>query len=92
MGETPFALNFRTEVVIPMEISISSFKIQHCDISSNRDELRINLDLLEGLREEASIRIAVQQRKAAYYFDQKVKPRPLSMGDWVLQNLKATGK
>ena len=60
MDETPFALTFETEAVIPVEISMPSFRIQHYDLGSNRDELRVNLDLLKGLREEAYVRIAVQ--------------------------------
>ena len=67
-------------------------KVQCCEPGKNEEELKINLDLLEGLREEASIRIAAQQRRAARYFDAKIKPRPLKVGDWVLRHLSTTGR
>ena len=48
-------------------------------MARNKEELRINLDLLEGLREDASIRIAEQKRRATRYFNMKVKPRSLKI-------------
>ena len=56
-----------------------SFRIQHCDLGSNRDELRINLDLLEGLRDEASVRI-VAQKKCSPLFQQKSQAEAIECG------------
>ena len=50
------------------------------------------MDLLEGLREKASIRMVAQQRKAAQYFNLKVRLHSIQTRDWVLRNLNAARK
>ena len=60
MGETHFTLIFGTEAVILVEIGMPSLRIQYRDLNNNVDKLRVNLNLLERLKEEASIRAATQ--------------------------------
>ncbi|XP_027183804.1 uncharacterized protein LOC113782091 [Coffea eugenioides] len=56
--ETPFVLTYGAEAVIPAEIGVPSNRVQNFIAQDNEDELRLNLDLLEGRREEAAIRMA----------------------------------
>ena len=57
-GETPFNLTFGTEVVIPVEVGLTTFKAITFDESRNDEELKVNLDLLDELREKACTRMA----------------------------------
>ena len=51
--------------------------------------MRVNLDLLEEIREEAVIKTAARQRVVAQYFNQRVKPKVFEDGDLVLRNCRA---
>ncbi|OAY48321.2 hypothetical protein MANES_06G124050v8 [Manihot esculenta] len=45
--ETPFALAFGTEAVVPVELQIPTHRVQFANESTNDDKLRSNLDALE---------------------------------------------
>ncbi|GKF38562.1 reverse transcriptase domain-containing protein, partial [Tanacetum coccineum] len=56
--DTPFSLTYGTEVVIPAEIRMPTYRTVVVDVVHNNEELRLNLDLLEERRKRASIREA----------------------------------
>ena len=58
MGEMPFKLAFGIEVVILVEVGLSSLRRAHYDEGSNNDELRLDLDCLPKVRDEANLRMA----------------------------------
>ncbi|XP_077215527.1 uncharacterized protein LOC143850108 [Tasmannia lanceolata] len=62
-GESPFNLSFETEAVIPVDIGIPSPRIVNFNEQLNVDGLRVNLDLLEEVREESRIRAAAYKQK-----------------------------
>jgi hypothetical protein len=45
------------------------------------------LDLLQERREDARAACAAYQRRVAKYYDKKVRPRELQVGDWVLRKV-----
>ena len=53
-GETPFNLTYSTEVVIPVEVGITSLRRKFFDEQSNDDQLKLNLDCLDEVRDQAS--------------------------------------
>ena len=57
-GETPFALAFGTEVVIPAETTFTSPRVQLYSTEHNANMLQQKLDELEGIRDVAQIRNA----------------------------------
>ena len=57
-GESPFKLAFGTEVVIPAEVGVSSLRRAHYDKGTNNDELRLSLDCLAKVRDEATLSMA----------------------------------
>ena len=61
--ETPFKLAFGTEAVIPAKIGDSSLRQAHFDEGTNNDELRLSLDCLAGVKDEAALRMARYQQK-----------------------------
>ena len=45
-GETPFRLAYKSEVVIPVEIELTSFRVENRDESKNDKAMRLQLDLM----------------------------------------------
>ncbi|XP_071916252.1 uncharacterized protein [Coffea arabica] len=83
--ETPFALTYGAEAVIPAEIGAPSNRVQNFIARDNEDELRLNLDLLEGRREEAAIRMAKYKGLIARHYNARVGPLSFKPGDLVLR-------
>ncbi|GAV80375.1 hypothetical protein CFOL_v3_23836, partial [Cephalotus follicularis] len=44
------------------------------------------LDLVEELRDKATIKVAAFQQRVSRYYNKRVNPRPLKEGDLVLRN------
>nr|XP_009762885.1 PREDICTED: uncharacterized protein LOC104214860 [Nicotiana sylvestris] len=62
-GETPFSLVYGAEALIPVEIGEPSTRFMQATEESNSEEMRVNLDLLEGRREAALIRMTTQKKE-----------------------------
>ena len=84
---TPFKLAFGTEVVILAEVGISNLRQAHYDKGTNNDVLKLNLDCLAEIRDEAALRIARYQQKMEKYHNQRVKLRRFNPDDMVLQRV-----
>ena len=57
IGETPFRLTYSTEAVIPIEVGITSIRREMFHKESNNDQLKVNLDCLDEVRDGASNRM-----------------------------------
>ena len=90
--ETPFKLTFGTEAVIPVEIGLTTLRTTFHKEEENERQLRLNLDLLDEIREKAAQRIALYQEKMARYYNTKVKLRRFEVGDWVLRKVTQVTK
>jgi hypothetical protein len=86
-GETPFALTYGMEAVIPVEVGSPSFRVAHYNPGLNKEGMNLRLDLLQERREDARAACAAYQRRVAKYYDKKVRPRELQVGDWVLRKV-----
>ena len=53
-GEMPFRLTYGTEAVIPIKVGVNSMKREAFNEDNNNDQLRVNLDYLDEVRDEAS--------------------------------------
>ncbi|XP_071933159.1 uncharacterized protein [Coffea arabica] len=84
-NETPFALTYGAEAVIPAEIGVPSGRVQNFITQDNEDELRLNLDLLEQRREEAVMRMAKYNGHVARYYNATVRHLSFKPGDLVLR-------
>ena len=91
-GETPFNLTFETEVVILVEVGLTTFKATTFDESRNDEELKVNLDLLDELREKACTRMARYWNQVVGYYNSKVKARKFEEGDLVLRKVSQATK
>ena len=88
--DTPFNLTFGADAVIPVEIDINSIRVSHYNQEQNETNLRVNLDLLEEIRENAVTKAAARQRVVAQYYNQKVKPKVFEEEDLVLRHCRAS--
>ena len=49
-GETPFKLAYGSDVVIPVEVNLTSYRVAHYNNEENEKQLRLSLDLIEKVR------------------------------------------
>ncbi|RDY10120.1 Tf2-9, partial [Mucuna pruriens] len=89
-NETPFHLTFGTEAMIPVEIGEPSPKTALFKPSRNEEELRVNLDLIQEVREVAHIKEYAVKARAARKYNQRVIPRNFEAGDLVLKKVTMT--
>ena len=84
-GETSFRLTYGTEAVIPVEVGVTSIRRGTFSEGLNDDELRLNLDFLDEVRDNASSKMTKYQKKMAEYYNKRVKLRRLDIRDLVLR-------
>ena len=66
-GETPFRLTYGTEVVILVEVGVTSTRRAAFSEEGNDEKLRLNLDCLDEVRDKASSRMMKCQQKMAEF-------------------------
>ena len=88
--DTPFNLAFGSDAVISVEIGINSLPVIYFDSEQNKANLLANLDLLEEIKEEASVKAAAKQRRVAQYYNKQVKIKAFEKEDLVLRNCRAS--
>ncbi|GKB56603.1 reverse transcriptase domain-containing protein [Tanacetum coccineum] len=66
-GDTPFSLVYGMEAVILAKIGMPTIRTAEVNITTNNDERRIDLDILEERREQAAIR----EEKASHAEEQE---------------------
>nr|GFB97398.1 hypothetical protein [Tanacetum cinerariifolium] len=76
--------------VIPVEIRMPTYRIAVVDVVCNDEELRLNLDLLKGLRECATIREAKAKFKMTKYNNARVRGVTFRPGDFVYHSNDAS--
>ena len=75
-----------------MEVGVTSTRRTAFSEEENEDKLRLNLDCLDEVRDEASCRMKKYQRKMAEYYNKRVKLRQLDIGDLVLRKVTTATK
>nr|GEV04472.1 hypothetical protein [Tanacetum cinerariifolium] len=89
-GDTPFALAYGTEDVIPPEIRMPMYRTAVVDVIHNNEELQLNLDLLEERRECAAIREAKANLKMTKYYNTRVRGVTFRPEDFVYRSNEAS--
>jgi hypothetical protein len=89
-GHTPYSLTYGSEVVIPAEIGIPTYRTTHISEESNDEELMVNLTLADERRCIASINEAICKKKMEGYYNQRVRSVTFRPGDLVLQHNEAS--
>ena len=60
-GETPFRLTYGIEAVIPIKMGITNIKREMFHEESNNDQLKVNLNCLDEVRDRAFNRMTKYQ-------------------------------
>ena len=87
--ETPFALAFGVEAVIPLEVGMPTTRTTEFEIETNEETLRKDLDLLEEKRDLVMVCLASYQQKMKREHDKNIRPRTFRVGDLVLRKVMA---
>uniref|UniRef100_A0A2N9FSF3 Uncharacterized protein n=1 Tax=Fagus sylvatica TaxID=28930 RepID=A0A2N9FSF3_FAGSY len=88
-GETPFALAYGVEAVIPLEVGLPTTRTTEFDVEENESSLRMDLNLVEERRDMATIRLASYQHQMKRGYDKNIRPRSFQVGDLVLRKVVA---
>ena len=86
-SRNPIRSSLCIEAVAPVEIGLKSPRIELASVEHNKEDLSLNLDLLDEKRDQVHKRTEDYQRKTTRYYDLKVKPRSYKPGDLVLKKL-----
>ncbi|XP_063942737.1 uncharacterized protein LOC135150384 [Daucus carota subsp. sativus] len=90
-GATPFQLAYGAEAVVPLEITHTSPRVQQYEPEANEEGMRLALDMIDEVRDEANARVVESQKRASYYYNLRVKERFFRKGDLVLRKAEASG-
>jgi len=83
--ETPFSLVYGSDAMILVEIQENSPCFQNFVVEESNEERKVNLDLLDKVREEARIKVEALKRRVEYKYNSKLRPRQFQVADLVLQ-------
>ena len=79
IGETPFKLAYGSDVVIPMEIGLTNYRVAHYNNEENEKQLRLSLDLIDKVRMDVEQRVAHYKNLMSKHHDALVKPRQFNI-------------
>ena len=91
-GETPFKLAYGSEAVIPAKVHMANHRVMKYQDKDNKEQLCLNLDLIDKVRIDAEQRIARYKNLMAWQYDAMVKPRRFNIGDLVLKRVSLATK
>ena len=60
-GETPFRLTYGTKAVIPVEVGITNIRGEMFHEENNDNQLQVNLDCLDEVRDKTSDKMTKHQ-------------------------------
>jgi hypothetical protein len=88
-GETPFALAFGVEAIIPLEVEMPTTRTTEFEVETNEKTLWKDLDLLEEKRDLAVVRLASYQQRMKREHDKNIRLRIFRVGELVLRKVMA---
>ena len=77
-------MTFEIEAVIPVEIRLTTFLTVIYDNHQNEEQIHLNLDLVDEIREQAEERMKRYKDKTVRHHNTKVKARQFEVGDLIL--------
>jgi len=71
--------------MIPVEIQENSPRFQNFVAEESNEERKVNLDLLDEVREKARIKDEALKRRVEYKYNSKLRPRQFQVTDLVMR-------
>ena len=90
--ETLFRLAYGSDVVIPVEVGLPSYRIGNYDKSRNDEAMNLQLDLVDEVKATTKQRLAWYQNLMAKHYNSKVKHKDFQVRDLVLRKVMGTTK
>lgn len=78
---------FSMEAVISIEVGLPTRRTKDFDVAVNTEATTKELDLTEGRRDLARIKIAKYQQELERGYNRSVRPRSFKIGDWVMRKV-----
>ena len=91
-GETLFRLTYGADAVIPVEVGLTSYRLQNYMEDKNEAAMRLQLDLMDEDRATAEQRLARYQDLMSKHYNAKVRHRDFQIGDLVLRKVMGAAK
>ena len=85
--ETPFKLAYGSEAVIPVEVHMANHRVMKYQDEDNKEQLSLNLDLINEVRMNAEQRAARYKNLMAKQYDAMVKFKRFNIRDLVLKRV-----
>ncbi|XP_074361105.1 uncharacterized protein LOC141701322 [Apium graveolens] len=89
-GETPFKLAYGTEAMLPIEVRSPSHRAINFDEPANEEGLRINIELIDEVRDQAVARMEKYKEKTKENFSKKSRVKNFQVGDPVHRDTEAS--
>ncbi|XP_068500511.1 uncharacterized protein [Phaseolus vulgaris] len=83
--KTPFNLVYGSDAMIPVEIQESSPRFQSFVAEESNEERKVNLDLLDEVREEVRIKVEALKRRVEHKHSSKLRLRQFQVADLVMR-------
>jgi len=83
--ETPFSMVHDSDAMILVKIQENLTCFQNFVVEESNEERKVNLDLLDEVREEARIKAKALKRRVEYKYNSKFKPRQFQVFDLVMR-------
>ena len=80
-GETPFRLAYGSDAVIPVEIGLTSYRVEYYNEDKNEEAMHLQLDLANEVRVIAEQRLVRYQNLMAKHYNSNVRHRDFQVGD-----------
>jgi len=85
--KTPFKLAYGSEAVIPTEMHMANHRAMKYQDEENKEQLRLNLDLIDEVRMDVEQRTERYKNLMAKHYDAMVKPRRFNIENLVLKKV-----
>ena len=90
--ETSFQLTYRSEAIIPVEVELTSCRVDNHDESKNDKAMHLQLDLIDEVRATANQRLARYQDRMAKHYNSRVQHKDFQVGDLVLRKVMGAAR
>ena len=91
-GETSFRLAYGAYAVIPIEVGLTSYRVENYTKDKNEEAMRLQLDLVDEVRATAEQRLARYQNLVSKHYNFNVRHRDFQVEDLVLRRVTSTAK
>ena len=85
--EMPFRLAYRSEAVVPVEVGLTSYRVDNYDERRNGKAMCLQLDLMDEVKTATKQRLAQYQDLMSKHYNSKVRHRDFNVRDLILMTI-----